>query len=63
MDDVPLPEDTECTPILDLKQLAEQLDAPQREVCLEAIDNLHQTFLKTTLCSSSKQEHSIIMTW
>ena len=63
MDDVPLPEDTECTPILDLKQLAEQLDAPQREVCLEAIDDLHQTFLKTTLCASSKQEYSIIMTW
>lgn len=63
MDDVPLPEDTECTPILDLRQLAEQLDAPQRKVCLEAIDNLHQTFLKTVLCTSSKQEHSIIMAW
>lgn len=63
MDETPLPEDTECTPLLDLKQLAEELDTPQKEICLEAIANLHQTFIKTTLCSSTKQEHSIIMTW
>lgn len=63
MDETPLPEDIECTPLLDLKQLAEQLDTPQKEICLEAIENLHQTFIKTTLCSSTKQEHSTIMTW
>lgn len=63
LDDTPLPGDTECTPILDLKQLAEQLDAPQRETCLEAIENLHKTFVKTTVCVSTKQEHSAIMTW
>jgi hypothetical protein len=63
MDDTALPEDTQCTPILDLKQLAKRLDAPQQKICLEAIENLHQTFIKTKLCDCSKQEHSIIMTW
>ncbi|KAF2627893.1 hypothetical protein BU25DRAFT_46104 [Macroventuria anomochaeta] len=60
---LPLPEDTECTPLLDLKLLADQFDTPQKGICLEAIENLHKTFVKTTLCSSLKQEHSIIMTW
>lgn len=31
VDQFPLPEDTECTPLLNLKQLAAQLDAPQRK--------------------------------
>lgn len=60
---VPLPEDTECIPLLDLKQLADQLDSPQRDICMEAIDRLHEAFVKMTLCSTEKQEHSIIMTW
>lgn len=63
MDESLLPKDVECAPLLDLKQLAKQLDAPQKAICLEAIENLHQTFVKTTLCDSIKQEHSIIMTW
>ncbi|KAF1932128.1 uncharacterized protein M421DRAFT_285105 [Didymella exigua CBS 183.55] len=63
MDETSLPENTECTPLLNLKQLAEQLDAPQKEICIEAIENLHETFIKTTLCSSRNQENSIIMTW
>ena len=63
VDQLPLPENTECTPILNLKQLAYELESPQKEVCMEAIENLQNTFLRTTLCSSQKQEHSIIMTW
>ena len=63
VDQFPLPEDAECTPLLDLKQLADELEAPQKEICMEAIEDLHKTFLRTTLCSSQKQEHSIIMTW
>lgn len=63
VDQFPLPEDTECTPLLNLKQLAAQLDAPQREICIEAIEDLHETFVRTTLCSTEKQEHGIIMAW
>lgn len=62
-DQVSLPEDIKCTPLLDLKQLADQLDAPQRESCMEAIEDLHNTFVRTTLCSTEKQEHSILMSW
>ena len=63
MEESVLPQDIECAPLLDLKQLAEQLDAPQKEICVEAIENLHQTFVTTTICDSVKQEHNIIMTW
>ena len=63
MEEISLPEDTECTPLLEMKQLADQLDSPRRDTCMKAIDSLHETFVKTTLCSTKKQEHSIIMTW
>lgn len=63
MDQFPLPKDTECTPLLNLKQVADQLDTTQKDICLEAIENLHKAFVQTTLCSSAKQKHNIIMTW
>ncbi|KAF9699544.1 hypothetical protein EKO04_002509 [Ascochyta lentis] len=63
LDQFVLPEDTECTPLLELKQLANQLGTPQKDICIEAIANLHTTFVKTTLCSTEKQGHTIIMAW
>ncbi|KAF3001471.1 hypothetical protein E8E13_008467 [Curvularia kusanoi] len=63
LDEATLPEDTKCLPLLALKPLAEELDTPQKDVCLDAINDLHETFVKTTVCSSAKQEHGIIMTW
>lgn len=62
-DQFTLPEDTECTPILTLNQLADQLETPQRDICKEAIESLHKTFVKMTLCSTEKQEHTTVMTW
>ncbi|KAG9203561.1 hypothetical protein G6514_002579 [Epicoccum nigrum] len=63
LDGIALPEDTKCLPLLALKPLAEQLSTPQKEICLEAIDDLHKIFVKTTICSSAQQENSVIMTW
>lgn len=63
LESVTLPEDTKCLPLLELKSIADQLPAPQRETCLDAIDQLHETYVKTTLCSSAKEAHSVIMTW
>lgn len=63
IDGVSLPEETKCIPVLELNSLADQLDSPQKEICSEAIDSLHETFVKTAMCSSIKQEHSISMVW
>jgi len=61
----PTPVDVECIPLLELKQLTEQLELeePTKSICLEALDDLHQISVKTTLCSSGKNEHSVVMTW
>jgi hypothetical protein len=63
IDRLPLPTDTECSSILNLKYFAGQLDSPARELCIEAIEALHITLVKTTICSTETQEHSTIMTW
>lgn len=63
LDGVALPEDTKCLPLLALRPLAEQLGSPQKEICLEAIDDLHKIFVRTTICSTAQQENSVIMTW
>jgi hypothetical protein len=54
VDQAPLPKDVKCTPILELERLASELDSPAREACTKAIENLHITFIKTTMCSSKK---------
>jgi hypothetical protein len=63
LDGISLPEDTQCLPLLALKPLAEQLNTPQKEICLEAINILHESFVKTTVCSTTHQEDSVIMAW
>ncbi|KAH6638046.1 hypothetical protein C7974DRAFT_390759, partial [Boeremia exigua] len=63
LEEMHLPEETTCVPLLELRQLAEQTDSPQREICLVAIEDLHKIFVKTTLCSTVREEHSIVMTW
>lgn len=63
LDGATLPKDTKCIPLLELKSLADQLEAPEKDVCIEAINELHETYVKVTLCSAAKQTHSVIMTW
>ena len=61
---LPMAEDSSrFRPVLDLRQVAEELPAPDKEVCIEAIENLHQTFLKTELSSDDRHAVNIFMTW
>ncbi|KAF1993790.1 hypothetical protein P154DRAFT_57256 [Amniculicola lignicola CBS 123094] len=44
---IPLPEGGGFKEVTDLKQLASELDGPNRDVCMQTIENLHLCFLRT----------------
>ncbi|KAF2712579.1 hypothetical protein K504DRAFT_373526 [Pleomassaria siparia CBS 279.74] len=63
VNEIPFSSNEKFQPVLDLLQLTAQLDAPERDICTQAIENLHRTFLKTDTSSNEMHAINIFMTW